>query len=343
MAAQGSFLPDFCTRTNVFTVVVTAELLAFVLVLAQPDGGSWQALGLVSLLVQWIALGSAALLCYLRPLLARQPGPWAAAVSYVLVLVVTAVVSEGAWWLAGPLTEQGHALFVGRAVAVAAIVALGVLHYLYVQHEWRSRIQAAAEARNEALQARIRPHFLFNSLNTIASMITVAPGRAERLVEDLADLFRATLGRSERLVPLSEELSLVEGYLRMEHERLGERLSVVWRTGSLPGEALIPPLTLQPLFENAVYYGVEPRREGGTLMVTGRVVGEIVLVELVNPLPPATARTPGFGMAQSNVRERLALAFGHQASLEVNEREGVYHVIVRFPYRRGVADENTGS
>ncbi|MDZ7810460.1 MAG: histidine kinase [Arhodomonas sp.] len=163
--------------------------------------------------------------------------------------------------------------------------------------------------------AQVRPHFLFNSLDAVASTITVAPERAERLVEDLADLFRATL-RLERasLVPLSEELSLVEGYLRMERERLGERLSVVWRTGSLPGEALIPPLTLQPLFENAVYYGVEPRREGGTLMVTGRVVGEIVLVELVNPLPPPTARTPGFGMAQLQQRsaDRPALAFGHQ-------------------------------
>lgn len=341
MTTSESFLPDFCARSSVFVVVVTAELLAFVLVLVQPGGGSWQTLGLVSLLVQWIALGSSALLCFLRPYLAGSPGPRAALASYGLILLVTAAVMEGAWWLAAPITGEGHALFLGRAVAVAAIVAAVVLRYLYVQHEWRQRLHAEAQARNKALQARIRPHFLFNSLNTIASMIVVAPERAERLVEDLADLFRASLGRGEQLVPLGDELALAEGYLRMERERLGERLRVDWRVESLPRNALIPPLTLQPLFENAVYYGIETRREGGTLYVAGRRDGDRLEIELANPAPQRLRRHGGFGMAQANVRERLALAFGQQGSLEVNEREGVYHVVVRFPYRRGMADEDT--
>lgn len=318
---------------------MTAELLAFVLVLVQPGGG-WQSLGLISLLVQWIALGSSALLCYLRPRLARLSAPRAALVSYILVLAVTAAVAEGAWWLAAPVTA-GHPMFLGRVLAVAAIVAAVVLRYLYVQHEWWRRMRAAAEARNEALQARIRPHFLFNSLNTIASMIPVAPSRAERLVEDLADLFRASLAGGDRLVSLADELALAQGYLRMERERLGERLCVAWDVDALPRHALIPPLTLQPLFENAVYYGIEPRRNGGTLTVSGRRDADMLEIALINPAPERPGRSTGFGMAQENVRERLALAFGHEGRLEANGRDGVYHVTVRFPYWRGMADEDT--
>ncbi|WP_435104314.1 sensor histidine kinase [Arhodomonas sp. AD133] len=341
MADRDNFLPDFCTVHSVFTVVVTAELLAFVLVLVQPDGGSWRMLGLVSLLVQWVALGSSAVLCQLRPHLARLSGPRAALASYALILIITAAVAEGAWWLARPLPATQHAPFVARALAVAAIAAAVVLRYLYVQHEWRHRLQSEAEARIDALQARIRPHFLFNSLNTIASMIATSPTTAERLVEDLADLFRASLTPRGRLVPLSDEIAMVEGYLRMEHERLGERLRIRWRVAAIPDDALIPPLTLQPLFENAVYYGIEPRRDGGTLTITGRRRDDELEIELSNPAPKRINRGGGFGMAQSNVRERLALAFGQAGRLTASEGEGVYHVSVRFPYRQGVVDENT--
>jgi two-component system sensor histidine kinase AlgZ len=335
------FLPDFCKIRSVFTVVVTGELLVFVLVLVRPAAG-WVDLGLMSLFVQWIVLSSAALLCVLRPALARVRGAVAGTLSYLLVLAVTAVVSLAAALLLEPQAlGASPGSFVLRSVAVGAIGAAVVLRYLYVQHEWRQRLQSAADARIDALQARIRPHFLFNSLNTIASLIPAAPELAERLVEDLADLFRASLGRSDRLVPLAEELELVDGYLRMEHQRMGPRLRVERELDGIPLDALIPPLTLQPLLENAVYHGVEPRENGGVVRICGEQAGDEIRIHVSNPLAAGErSRRGGAGIAQANVRERLALAFGRRGALEAGHQDRIYHVMVRFPYRpRGVNED----
>ncbi len=339
---NAGFLPDFCSIRSVFTVVVTGELLVFVLVLVRADAG-WADLGLTSLYVQWIALASAAVLCLLRPALSRFRGAVAGLLCYALIVGVTLAVGLAATVLlpAGTfgVTRGG---FVGRSVAVAAIVAAIVLRYLYVQYDWRRRVQNAADARIDALQARIRPHFLFNSLNTIASLITAAPIVAERLVEDLADLFRASLGRGDRLVPLAEELALVEGYLRMEQQRMGERLRIERDLAGVPADALIPPLTLQPLLENAVYHGIESLEGGGVVRMGGERSGDEVCIRVSNPLPvEAARRRPGAGIAQANVRERLALAFGRSGVLEARQRDRVYHVTVRFPYRPRVVDEDT--
>ncbi len=336
------FLPDFCKIRGVFTVVVTGELLVFVLVLVRPGSG-WAELGLMSLYVQWIVLASAALLCVLRPALARFRGAVAGVLSYALVLAVTAGVSLAATLLLIPGTLGASSSgFVLRSVAVGAIVAAVVLRYLYVQHEWRMRVQSTADARIDALQARIRPHFLFNSLNTIASLIPADPELAERLVEDLADLFRASLGRGDRLVPLGEELELVDGYLRMELQRMGGRLRVERELDGIPPDALIPPLTLQPLLENAVYHGVEPREDGGLVRISGARAGDEIRIHVSNPLAAGMRRRrDGAGIAQANVRERLVLAFGRHGALEAADRDRVYHVMVPFPYRPRGVDENT--
>ncbi|HET8701369.1 MAG TPA: histidine kinase [Nitrococcus sp.] len=337
MAARETFLPNFCAIRSVFAIVVVGELLVLVMVLVRPLGAeSWQELSLLSLFVQWIGLGSAALLCLLRDWFSRLGNAAAAALSYGLIVGVALLVSEGAYRLIyGPVVGAGHSQFLLRSVAVTAIAAAVALRYMHVQHEWRARIQAAAEARIDALQARIRPHFLFNSLNTIASLIPSAPAEAERLVEDLADLFRASLGRRDRLVALAEELELADGYLRMEGLRLGERLRLQWDIAGLPHDALIPPLSLQPLLENAVYHGIEPRLEGGTLSIHGAMEGGMVAITVCNPSPVPNARLhAGLGMAQENVRERLQLAFARHGRLQVQDDQGLYHVTVRFPYRR---------
>lgn len=337
MAARESFLPNFCAIRSVFAIVVVGELLVLVMILARsPRAETWQDLSLLSLFVQWIGLCSAALLCLLRDWLARFGSAVAAALSYGLILGIALLVSEAAYRLVyGPVIGAGYAQFVLRSMAVAAITAAVALRYMHVQHEWRIRMQAAAEARIDALQARIRPHFLFNSLNTIASLIPGAPAEAEHLVEDLADLFRASLGRRDRLVALAEELELANGYLRMEGVRLGERLRLQWDIADLPRDALIPPLSLQPLLENAVYHGIEPRLEGGMLSIHGAVEDGVVAITVRNPSPGSGDRVrAGFGMAQENVRERLQLAFARHGRLHVHDDRSVYHVTVRFPYRR---------
>jgi len=331
------FLPDFCHIRSVFAVVVIGELLAFVLVLARPgQGGAWQSLGIVSLFVQWITLSSAALLCLLRPALSRLGNRSAAAVCYGLILLLTAAISAlGDYYLHGD-TGAARYGFTLRMVAVAAIVAALALRYFYIQHQWKQRVEAEAAARIEALQARIRPHFLFNSLNTIASLIGYDPTMAEAAVEDLSDLFRASLAKADRLVPFAEELALSEGYLRTEALRLDKRLQVDWQLRDFPDDALIPPLTLQPLLENAVYYGIEPWPDGGRLNIEGWRTGTRLHITICNPQPPETgwSRRQGMGMAQANVRERLRLAFGGAGSLAVHEKGDTYEVELEFPEQR---------
>lgn len=337
MRGNTLFLPDFCHIRSVFVLVLSGQLLAFVLVLATPVVDVWQTLSMTSLLVQWILLTSAAVLCVARRWLMRASSVVAAGVSYLLVLLVTALVSEAAYRLlndASPV-EVRHE-FVLRAVAIAAIVAALVLRYLYVAHEWRWRLESEASARVEALQARIRPHFLFNSLNTIAAMIGPAPAKAEAAVEDLADLFRASLARQGQLVPLHDELLLSKGYLRMEALRLGARLAVEWELDSLPQDALLPPLTLQPLLENAVYYGIEPRVEPGVIHIRGHRDADLLRLSISSPRavadhPPQPRRS--LGMAQENIRQRLVLAFGKRAGLAVSEAGEEYLVELTLPYR----------
>lgn len=336
MRGNDLFLPDFCYVGTVFVLVLTGQLLAFVLVLAAPTSDFWQSLSLTSLLVQWILLTSAALLCIARRWLALASNVAAAVISYLLILAITAAICETAYRLLGEagLVEIKHD-FVPRAITIAAIVAALVLRYLYVVHEWKRRLESETGARVDALQARIRPHFLFNSLNTIASMIAGAPGKAEAAVEDLADLFRASLARSGQLVPLRDELALAEGYLRMERLRLDARLLVQWDIEALPPDALLPPLTLQPLLENAVYYGIEPRVEPGLIRIQGRRDGGMLYLSIANPAPTVAgsgSHRQGFGMAQANIRERLVLAFGKRAGLTTTLDDKEYRVDLALPY-----------
>lgn len=344
MRGDDLFLPDFCHIRSVFALVLSGQLLAFVLVLAAPAQDLWQALSLMSLLVQWILLASAAVLCVARRWLVKLSNAAAGSVSYLLILAITAAVSETGFRLLNGTgaVELRHA-FVFRSVVIGAIVAALVLRYLYVTHDWQRRLQSEASARIDALQARIRPHFLFNSLNTIASMIPAQPDKAEEAVEDLADLFRASLAHSRQLVPLADELALAHGYLRMESLRLGERLIVRWNTDALPSDALLPPLTLQPLLENAVYHGIEPFVEPGTIHIDGRREEAMLSISISNSRSTGgngPARRKGLGMAQENIKERLRLAFGRQASLTVSDGDGTYRVELKLPYRTSTNEDS---
>lgn len=341
MRGKELFLPDFCQIGAVFALVLSGQLLAFILVLAAPLGAEfWQQLSLISLLVQWVVLASAAVLCLARRWLVLVSNATAAVLSYLLVLLTAAGISESAYRLLRDFSpvEFGHD-FVLRALGIAAIVAALALRYLYVTHQWRQRLESEASARVEALQARIRPHFLFNSLNSIAAMIPAVPERAEAAVEDLADLFRASLARSGQLTSFAEELALAQGYVRMESLRLEQRLSVQWEVDEVPADALLPPLTLQPLLENAVYYGVEPRVEPSRIRVHGRCAHGRLQLSVINPLPQErTVQRAGLGIAQENIQQRLTLAFGKQASLTTVLQGEEYRVDLRLPYLAAEAE-----
>ena len=183
------------------------------------------------------------------------------------------------------------------------------------------------------MQARIRPHFLFNSMNTIASLIRTRPAQAETAVEDLADLFRAALANGDGMHTLGEELDLARGYLRIEELRLGTRLSVHWDVAALPRDMVLPALLLQPLVENAVYHGVQPLENGGTVSVTGRLSSGTVEIVVDNPRPPEGRRSArGNGLALANIEGRIAYHFDNRGALVVDEKPESFVATLRLPH-----------
>jgi len=338
---QQCFLPSFCDVRMVFAVVVIAELLAFMLTLVSPGvvTDPWRNLGLISLFMQWIALSSAAVLCLGRPLLARLGNAAAAIVSYLLVLVVTALVTELAFRLMQestlfPLvTDADHAIFQLKSLSISTVVAAIVLRYLYVQFQWRQKLEVESTARIQALQARIRPHFLFNSLNTIAALTRADPVAAESAIEDLSDLFRASLDRGEGHSTLDDELALARRYLNIEALRLGERLAVDWRLDGVDLQRVVPPLILQPLLENAIYHGIEPLAAGGTILISGEQEPGDLTLTISNPVAPGkgSAHQQGTHIAQENIRQRLQLALGSRATLENRQLDGMHTVVLHLP------------
>jgi two-component system sensor histidine kinase AlgZ len=191
---------------------------------------------------------------------------------------------------------------------------------------------ALTEARLQALQARIRPHFLFNSLNAVLSLIRQDPKRAEVVLEDLAELFRVAMGNERELSPISKEIELCRQYLEIEQLRLGDRLKVIWHIDNMPPDALVPPLLLQPLLENAVYHGIEPRVEPGEIVIDIYVARQRVHAVLRNPYSPQGTHHSGNKMALNNIRERLQLHFDAEASLDMRVREDTYQVHIVLPY-----------
>ncbi|NWK77632.1 histidine kinase [Aquitalea sp. LB_tupeE] len=214
---------------------------------------------------------------------------------------------------------------------LAGLLALLLLHYFSLRQ--RALSPALGEARLAALQARIRPHFLFNSLNAAIALIRTRPEKAEMVLENLADLFRAQMADPGRSSTLDREIELARMYLAIESERLGERLQVRWNIDAAL-DAALPPLLLQPLVENAVHHGVERCSAGGEIRVRAEVKGGQLLLSVSNPLS-AQQDSPHQGnrMALDNLRERLALFYDAEASLQVAEADGQYHTMIRLPYQ----------
>jgi two-component system sensor histidine kinase AlgZ len=214
------------------------------------------------------------------------------------------------------------------------IITLGLAILLLVYFDLRGRAlsPALSEARLQALQARIRPHFLFNSINAVLSLVRKDPQRAERALEDMADLFRVLMADNRDLTPLSREVDLCREYLNIEQLRLGERLKIDWHIDKMPGDALIPPLVLQPLLENAVYHGIEPRLEPGVVSINIYLARDQVHAVLRNPYERKGNHHAGNKMAIANIRERLALHFDAEASLDARVRDSTYEVHIAIPY-----------
>ncbi|MEE4379214.1 MAG: histidine kinase [Candidatus Competibacteraceae bacterium] len=336
-----SLLPDFCSNQAVLTTVLIAELLAFILVLASGESRQdfWVELGLVSLFIQAVALSTAAVLCSLRSLIARLKAHTTIWVAYGTSQLFTAFFYLLAIWIIEPnsailmLEEPRHINTLLRNFAISSIVSLVALRYFYVRQQWQQNIEAEAHARVQALQARIRPHFLFNSLNTIANLTRTDSDQAEQAILDLADLFRFSLANKDR-ISLEEELEITRRYLHIETLRLGDRLRIDWQLpNNLPLAVTVPTLILQPLVENAVYHGIEPRTDGGQIVISIEQCKDMLLFRIENPLPSSGAvrRSTGHHIAQDNVRQRLTLAYGEVSQMHIQQFDDRYQVSFSIP------------
>lgn len=341
MKPPESFLPDFCSLQTTFVLVLASLLLALVLTLDDflPAYGFWPELGLHAFFIIWVVLLSGTVLCIARNRLLRLDPVRGGIATFCIVQTVTFTVTMVAQ---ADLAEIGYrrpsdedfSSFSLRILAASSLVTLAWLRYQYVQARWRAQSRAEALARLDALQARMHPHFLFNSLNTVAALIRENPPMAEELLLDIAEVFRAILRKDAQLVPLADEVSLARQYLRIEHQRLGQRLHVAWDLMGVPEDALIPPLSLQPLLENAIRHGIEISPEGGVVEIGGRIDRKSITLTIHNPLPKHTGPNPRAGNRQAvvNLRARLEACFGDRGRLDIRRADGRYQARITIPY-----------
>lgn len=323
-------LPNFCNLGVMLRTLVAANVLLVGIALVRTESLAT----FLEVALQVAAVGEPALilslvvLCAMRGVLQRLP--YAVAIGIVLA------------------SQFGLGLLAARAVVYVTPQVTGVeglrlgllfvfvtgLLLLYFDLSARALSPALSEARLQALQARIRPHFLYNSLNAALSLIRTEPKRAERALLDLSDLFRVLMADNTTLSPISREIELTKQYLAIETLRLGDRLIIRWVLDDAAQDALLPPLTLQPLVENAVYHGIEPRETAGEIRIETRKEGKVVTVEVSNPIAEAPSAHPGNNMATANIRERLALHFDVEASMKARIDGGLYRVRIEFPFNR---------
>jgi two-component system sensor histidine kinase AlgZ len=332
----GVYPPSFCRWKLLLAVIAVTQISILLIGIGTLAEFSLARLGVLSLYAQTLALVTALGVCvsgaWLGRLTARGAwlGSWCVAVLVSLAFSYFAGI-VGTVLGAGP-GREGFGMFVLQSVLAVALVSVALFRYLFIWAQWREQLLVQSEARVQALQARIRPHFLFNSLNTIASLIAEDADGAERATEDLADLFRGSMRRADRLISLSEELALAAKYLQMEQRRLGDRLNINWQVSELPKGASVLPLTLQPLLENAVAHGIQPRIDGGEIRIYGRSEKDNIVITICNPLAPAGHDSEGHGMALANIRERLELAFGPSASLITQQNDDQFFAVLSMPY-----------
>ena len=309
-------------------VLLGVNVMALAAALVQaPAPAGWVARYVeMAALVEPLLLLALGLLAALRDVLRRQPlrlGQLA-----VLLLVAGLAFAQSLFWQSLGFGNGGEALRPMLLALMAAVVLLG-----YFELRSRAFSPAQAEARLAALNARIRPHFLFNSLNAVLSLIRARPQQAEAALEYLSDLFRAAMRDPGELISLADEIALGKQYLELEKLRLGERLAVDWQIADVSMALPIPPLMLQPLLENAVYHGIEPAPAGGTVSVSIARRGDELHISIANPTIGHAQHAAGNQIAVANIRERLALYYDLEARLEIEAGEQSYEVRIVLPCR----------
>lgn len=340
--AKPSYLPDFGSFGVAFRIILLAEMVAIVTTIARNptfDPHAWQDLNLLSAFALTLSFITIVALKIASPLLNKMSVMMGGTAVFLILLCATVLGTEALVFTLydfGMIPERWpdwHESLLIRSLMISGLIGVPGLRYLILTHRSQIDAKSQQEARMQALQSRIRPHFLFNSLNSVASLTRSSPEKAEAVLHDLADLFRVLLADARKLVPISAEREISRQYLEVEKIRLGDRLSVKWNVNNIPRAAQIPALTLQPLLENAVYHGIETRFGGGTIKIDMWAENEVLNIMISNPLPdvPSKASSKGNQIAQANIRERLHTQYGITATMQSFEEGGQYHVKIKMP------------
>lgn len=325
------YLPEFCRNTVLFAVVATVQIVAIVFTLLIYEQDFFRELGLVSLYLQWVSLSVCSLLCLFRKRLMMLAENKAYLLSLLLIVGCFSIVELLTQRFTFPPTVGFDVTRYLRLCVISVLIGVLVLYWFRLVGKIDHRSRAEAESRVQSLQARIRPHFLFNSLNSISELVATQPQQAEQAIEGLSLLFRASLEGDNRFHSLESEINLCKRYLELERWRLEERLSCIW-TVEVADAALaqVPKLILQPLVENAVVHGV--KLDGSVeITIEIRETKNDLLLKVQNTVAAGTPKHAGNGIAVENIRERLLVIYDDQQTFSAKAAAELYSVILRFP------------
>lgn len=330
---------------HLLELIVASNVLAMVLALA--EARSWQALETARVLqyicfINWVILSFSALVDYFQEFFAKFSQKMALILGFILlqlvVLFTTCAVNIIQFWASRSTDFSEQVLFQGVGLHLSYGILLGAfcMRYLYMREQWLKQQYSELNARIQAMQARIHPHFLFNSLNSVVSLIAIDPDRAENMLISLSRLFRASF-QELKLVSLAEEIDLCQQYLSIEKMRLGERLNVEWNIQATPIDlkrVTIPLLTLQPLLENSIFHGVEKVLQPSTISVLVEILQNQVSIVITNPYSHDTIKSrKGNGIAIENVKQRLKAYYGQTVKFQVYGGASLYTTVVSYHYR----------
>lgn len=332
------FVPELCQNKALLTLILLAQLIVIILILAEGTSFifNWERFALVSFFVQWNVLLSAAIICTMRSVLKKISIFLSTVVCLLLIVSITLICTYISTHL--PLTSYDSTSEIQQVYLkhglISLIISAILLRLFYLQSQWKKERQAELKARLAALRARIDPHFLFNSLNSIASLIASNPEAAEKAVLDLSDLFRATLSdKSNDLTTWSKEVTLAKHYIDIEKLRFAERLNVTWDLQNIPTDLPIAPLTLQPLLENAIVHGIQASPSGGVIHIQANCQQGFFELMISNPLPQQAMVTSkrGTQIAIKNIQARFTALFGEHATLSASQQHDRYITRLRYP------------
>ena len=330
---------------HLLELIVASNVLAMVLALA--EARSWQALETARVLqymcfINWVILSFSALVDYFQEFFAKFSQKMALILGFILlqlvVLFTTCAVNIIQFWASLSTDFSEQVLFQGVGLHLSYGILLGAfcMRYLYMREQWLKQQYSELNARIQAMQARIHPHFLFNSLNSVVSLIAIDPDRAENMLISLSRLFRASF-QELKLVSLAEEIDLCQQYLIIEKMRLGERLKVEWNIQATPIDlkrVTIPLLTLQPLLENSIFHGVEKILQPSTISVLVEILQNQVSIVITNPYSHDTIKSrKGNGIAIENVKQRLKAYYGQTVKFQVYGGVSLYTTVVSYHFR----------